>query len=79
MVSIPRNVQTLEYTKVQNVWHGSKSVVTFGCDQKFDPSLLTYKLLLVFIEMKKKSKKKIKMADSKKAHFSKSPILKIFS
>jgi hypothetical protein len=28
---------------------------------------------------KKKSKKKFKMADSKKAHFSKSPILKSFS
>ena len=31
---------------------------------------------LVFIEMKQK---KIKMADSKKTHFSKLPILKIFS
>ena len=34
----------------------------------FDPSILPYKFGLIF-----------KMADSKKAHFSKSPILKIFS
>ena len=46
-------------------------------DQNFDPSLLTNKLWLIF--MGKKAKKKFKMADSKKAHFSKSPILKIFS
>ena len=44
-------------------------------DLNFDPSLLTNKLWLVFMGMKQK---KIKMADSKKQRFSKSPILNIF-
>ena len=52
-------------------------------DQNFEPSLLTNKLWLIFMGKKQKKKffswkKKIKMADSKKVHFSKSPILKIF-
>ena len=54
------------YTPLQNVWSGSKSVVT----------LLTNKLWLVFMGKKQKESK---MADSKKQSFSKSPILKIFS
>jgi len=53
-----------------------------GKHQNFDPSILPYKFadfhgneanFFFFF------KKKFKMADSKKAHFSKSPILKIFS
>jgi len=48
-----------------------------GKHQNFDPSILPYKFGLIFMGMKQK--KKIKMADSKKAHFSKSPILKSFS
>ena len=55
----------MRYTWVQNVWLGSKSVVTFG---------LIKKTLNCF-----HFEKKIKMADSKKVHFSKSPILKFFS
>ena len=48
------------------------------------PSILTHNLWLIFMWMKQKKikknfEKKFKMADSKKAHFSKSPILKIFS
>ena len=54
-----------------------------GKHQNFDPSILPYKFGLIFMGMKQFffffSKKKFKMADSKKAHFSKSPILKIFS
>ena len=45
------------------------------------PSILTHNLWLIFIGMKQKIfflKKKIKMADSKKGRFSKSPILDIF-
>ena len=42
------------YTPLQNVWHGSKSVVRF--DQNFDPSLLTNKLWLIFMEKKQKKK-----------------------
>ena len=46
-------------------------------------SFLTHNLRLILMRMKQKEKfffekKKIKMADSKKVHFSKSPILKIF-
>ena len=51
-----------------------------GKHQNFDPSILPYKFGLIFMGMKQNffflSKKKFKMADSKKAHFSKSPILK---
>ena len=47
-----------------------------GKHQNFDPSILPYKFGLIFMGMKQK---KFKMADSKKAHFLKSPILKIFS
>ena len=48
-----------------------------GKHQNFDPSILPYKFGLIFMGMKQKkifffSKKKFKMADSKKAHFSKS-------
>ena len=47
-------------------------------DLNFDPSLLTNKFWLVFMGKKKeRKKKKIKMADSKKQHFSKLPILNI--
>ena len=43
-------------------------------------SLLSYKCRLIFIGIRKKKFEKIKfkMADSKKGHFSKSPILNIF-
>ena len=44
-------------------------------DQNFDPLLLTNKLWLIFMG---KKQNKFKMADSKKTHFSKSSILKIF-
>ena len=51
-------------------------------DQNFEPSLLTNKLWLIFMGKKHFFflflKKKFKIADSKKVHFSKSPILKIF-
>jgi hypothetical protein len=55
--------------------HGKNSAAgNQGNNQNFDPSLLTNKLCLVFMGMKQK----IKMANSKKGHFSKSPILNIF-
>ena len=55
-----------------------------GKHHNLDPSILPYKFGLIFMGMKQKKfiffrKKKFKMADSKKAHFSKWPILKIFS
>ena len=66
----------LRYTPSQNVWSRSKSVVMFGLIKILNPFLLTSKLWLVFMGMNKK--KKIKMPDSKKTHFPKSPILNIF-
>ena len=50
--------------------------------QNFKQSLLSYKCGIIFVGMKEKKfffeKMKFKMADSKKGHFSKSPILNIF-
>ena len=70
------------YTGGWNVWGEWFLAGTQGNHQNFDPSLLTNKLWLVFMGMKQKKifflKKKFKMADWKKGHFSKSPILDIF-
>jgi len=69
------------YTAGWNVWGEWCLAGTQGNHQNFDPSLLTNKLRLVFMEMKQNNffflKKKFKMADWKKGHFSKSPILDI--
>ena len=50
--------------------------------QNFEKSMLSYKCGLIFVGMKEKKMKfekmKFKMADSKKGHFSKPPILNIF-
>jgi hypothetical protein len=52
-------------------WDGNQ-----GNHQNFDPSILSYKFVLIFMGMKQK---KIKMANSKKLSFSIPPILNIFS
>ena len=66
-----------------NITHSKKFSGNHGKHQNFDPSILPYRFGLIFMGMKQKKffflKKKFKMADSKKSHFSKSPILKIFS
>ena len=71
----------LGYTAGWNVWGEWFLAGTQSNHQNFDPSLLTNKLWLVFMGMKQfffSKFRKIKMADSRKVHFSKLPILDIF-
>ena len=67
------NLKKVRYTRGWNVWVGWFLAGNQDNRQKFDPSLLTNKLWHVFMVIKQK---KIKIADSKKLRFSKSPNLK---
>ena len=61
------------YTVQRNITHSKEFSGNQGKHHNFDPSILPYKFGLIFIGMKQKffffSKKKFKMADSKKSSF----------
>ena len=70
------------YTASWYVWGHWVLAVNHLNHQNFEKSLLSYKWGLIFVGMKDFffffEKIKFKMVDSKKGHFSKSPILNIF-
>jgi len=72
------------YTAGWNVWGDWVLAVYHHNHKNWVPSILTHNLWLIFKRMKQFffffffEKIKFKMADSKKGHFSKSPILNIF-
>ena len=69
------------YTPGWNVWGEWVLAVNHHNHKNWVPSILIHNLWLIFMWMKQKNfffEKKIKITDSKKVHFSRSPILNFF-